>query len=1347
MNDETIAEDLAAARRALIDRRLRALSDAVPGTQVQAAAPAATGRDPERPVLSTAQRRMWFHEQLLPGGSAYNVSAAYRVRGSLDPRALDRALVTVLTRHESLRTRFAVADGEPFQVVERAPDRVLIREDAAGLKGTELEARCAAETAAPFDLAAGPLLRARLLRLADRDHVFLVTVHHSVFDGWSAGVFVNEVSRAYAAEVDHVDPDMPDLPLQYPDFAARQRSMAAGPEMRRQSAYWRAQLEAAPPLELPADRTRPPVATYRGERADFEVPPATVQGIRRLARAAGTTPFVVMLAGYQTLLGRYARADDFVVGTPVSGRNRTELEPMIGFFVNTLPLRARLDDDPSFEGLIHRVRETALDAYAHQEVPFEQIVEDLAPERDLSRNPLFQVWFGLLNTGRTGELGELSLSDCTVSELPTGDVTTRFDLELHIFDRGSDRLAGRFIGARDLFDEATVHRFGDHYLRLLAAAVDDATLPLSRIPLMSPHESRAALAAGHGPEEPVEDGLTFSELFERWAAGTPEALAIVCAEERLTYAQVNARANQLARLLRDRGVRPEVLVGLCVQRSPDTLVSLLAILKAGGGYLPLDPAAPRDRLRHIISEARVPLTVTRSGLAESLFAGEPVLLLDQDAEAIECRTTANLPSFATPDNLLYVVYTSGSTGRPKGVAMTHRPLLNMIGWQVRRSPVAGPTLQFSAINFDVSFQEVFSTWAQGAPVVMPSEDQRRDPDQLLDIMAEHDVRRLHCPPPVLELLAAAAAHRYGQPLPPLQEIVSAGEQLVLGPELRSLLDRLDAPAVDNQYGPTEAHAITALRMTGAPAEWPTHPPIGTPVGNVRVYLLDRDLAPVPPGLPGEIYVAGPCLARGYSGRPGLTAQVFLPDPYAEEPGSRMYRTGDLARRRAGGVLDYLGRIDSQVKIRGYRVEPEEVEACLADLPGVVRATVAVTDAPAGGRLLVGYVVLSPGSGLDPTGMVDRLRQRLPAYMVPAAVVILDEMPLSISGKVDRKRLPRPVLEGGGFVPPSDAAERAVAEIWQRALGCDRVGARDNFFELGGHSLAVPGVVHQVRARFGVDLPLRVMFDRPVLEDFAAAVRQADPGVAVRVRTATFRALTRPRESRAQMFCLPFAGGGPDAFDAFLPLLREHLDVHVAHLPGRGSRYAESMPRTAGALVPGVAAEMLPFLGETVVLFGHSMGALLAYELARELHRLGHPPACLVVSGQPSPQHRDPEGLHRLAPDEMLRTLAQFGGVDAAAFDEPELLELVLPTLRADVAFTETYAHTPGKPLDCPVIVYGSDGDPGTTPAALLGWRETTTGQVDTVFLRGGHFHLTADPEPFSADLLSRLATHLSDSLC
>ncbi|MFI9722809.1 amino acid adenylation domain-containing protein [Streptomyces sp. NPDC052396] len=1334
---DRIQGELDAARRELVRRRLR---ERAAGTVPAAPARAHTQ---ERPVLSSAQQRIWFLDRLLPSGSAYHVPAAYRVRGPLDAAALDRALRTVVSRHEQLRTRFAEAHGRPYQIVDPVPERVLRQERLTTTEGrTTVEALCAEEAVAPFDLTAGPLLRARLVTVADDDHLFLVTVHHSVFDGWSAGVFVRELSEAYAAHLRGAEPRLPQLPLRYTDFAAEQQERLRTPAMERQAAYWRRQLEAVPALELPADRARPPAATYRGLHVDFEVPGPTVKRLRELAAASGTTPFVVTLAAFQGLLARHSGADDIVVGTPVSGRTRSELEPMIGFFVNTLALRTRLADDPPFSTLVNRLRDTVLDAHAHQDLPFEQVVDEVSASRDLSRNPIFQVWFGLLNQGSTGELDRLRLAGTEVTEVPLDETTTRFDLELHLYDPGEDRLSGKLIAARDLFDAGSAHRFVRHYLHLLDAAVEEPSLRLSRAPLADAGECDAALAAGIGPEQPFEAELTVGELFERQAAATPHATALISGETAMTYAELNERANRLAWLLRERGVGPETVVGLCLRRGPHMLIGLLAVVKAGGAYLPLDPGTPPERLRHILAEAGALLTVTQSELAKTVLAEEPVICLDTEHTTIGQRPAVNPPRTAGPGNLLYVIYTSGSTGRPKGVMMTHRPLLNLIAWQLRRTSAAGPTLQFSAINFDVSFQEMFTTWAAGERVVLPSEDQRRDPEQLLSLMARHGVRRLHCPPPVLEQLAAAAA-RTGGPLPPLREIVPAGEALRLGAVIRELAERLETPAIDNHYGPTEAHVVTAHRITGAPAGWPANPSIGTPIANVRVRLLDHQLVPVPPGLPGEVYLSGVCLSRGYFRQPGLTARAFLPDPFSDEPGARMYRTGDRARLRTDGTLEYLGRIDFQVKIRGYRIEPGEVEASLAELPGVRQAVVTVTEAGAGGLQLSAYATRMPGASPAPAELMKGLRQRLPGYMVPASVIVLDELPLTLSGKLDRARLPVPDQASRSGVAPRDEAERAIAEIWRRALKTEHIGAHDNFFELGGHSLAVPQVVHEVRQHFGVDLPLRTMFDRPVLADFATAAREAG-ATATGARTpVAFRGLTRPAPGRTQLFCLPFAGGTPQSFDAWLPEFRARYDVQVALLPGRGARFGEPMPRSAAEVVPDLAEEIRPHLGSSFVLFGHSMGALLAYELARELlrsHRIS--PACLVVSGQSSPQHRDPEGLHRLPPREMLRVLARFGGVDPGLFDQPELLDLVLPTLQADVAIAETYRHTPRPVLDCPVLVYGSADDPGTTPAALAGWRETTTGPVETVILPGGHFHFNTDPGAFTADLLRRLGERL-----
>ncbi|GAA3960954.1 hypothetical protein GCM10023085_49310 [Actinomadura viridis] len=1092
--------------RALFENRTvadlaRVLREAAPS----AAVPLRSARRGERPRLSFGQQRLWFLDQLMPGNLAYNMTGAYRFRGSLDAATLERALDAVVARHEVLRTRYGVVDGEPYQVVDEAGGFVLEVVDLSGSADGVGEARrlVRSEGETPFDLASGPLFRARLVRLGVDDHVLLLTFHHSVFDGSSIEVFHRDLSTAYATlSLGETPPggvpELEDLPVQYADFAAWQREWLSGEVLERQIDYWRDRLEGAPPaLELPADRPRPPLPSFRGGVVDFVIPPDVVEGLRRLAQERGATLFMVMLAAYQALLARYTRSTDIVVAAPAAGRPRLELEKLIGFFVNTLPLRTDVGGDPTFGELVDRVREGALEAFAHQDVPFERVVEELAPPRDLSRNPVIQMWFDLFTVG-----GGFRLGDGAVAErFDPGVITTRFDMELLMEDAGEE-IGARLVYATDLFDVETMERFAGHLVGLLSRVAADPGVVVSRVEVMPEDERRRVLEEWSGASVPAPVPVvgSVSEWFERQVAATPDAVAVVCGEERLSFAELNARANRLAWWLRGRGVGADDVVGVCLRRGVDLPVAVLAVVKAGGAYLPLDASYPVDRLAGMLADAGAVMVLGEEAVRDRLPAGVPAFVLDADRDAVADCPDADPPQLAGPEDLLYVYFTSGSTGRPKGVALPHRALLNVFAWQLQRSPDPVPTLQYAPANFDISFQETFDTWLAGGPLVLVDEDTRADPERLTAMMGEAGVRRLHCPPMVLDQLAQAVAA--GAPEPPLTEVITAGEELQLTPEIRELLERrarAGAPiTIDNQYGPTEAHIVTAARLDGDPAEWPDLPSIGSPVPGTAVHLLDESFRPVPTGVPGELCAAGPQLAYGYLGRPELTADRFVPDPFSAEPGRRLYRTGDLARRRPDGTLEFLGRIDHQVKIRGYRIEPGEIEAALTAHPLVEEAVVIPVRA-GGDRRLAAYLVPAAGADPRPADLRVRLKRSLPEYMIPAHFVNVPAIPLTGNGKLDRAALPDPFEAGApaARTAPRTGTERLVHDLWAGLLGGEEIGVDQDFFDLGGHSLLATRIITRIRRDHGVELPLRALFEHRTIEDLArvidAARAQGTPG--------------------------------------------------------------------------------------------------------------------------------------------------------------------------------------------------------------------------------------------------------------
>lgn len=1062
-------------------RTVAEVTQHVEATQESGSAPfVATGEGGG--ALSFAQQRLWFLDQLTPGTTAYNIIEAYWLRGPVDEPALTAAVRDVVLRHDVLRTRFPAVAGQPRAVVD-GPDRFGLElvdvSDVADARA-EAEARAVAWAIEPYDLQQGPLFRARLVRVSAGEALLVVTVHHSVFDGWSVGIFEEELARAYEARRAGSAPAWTPLPVQYADFAAWQRTRLTDERRAESVAYWRGALEGAPPyLEVPTDRPRPAEPSYRAGSHSFSLPAEHVRLLGQLGGEHGATLYMVMLALFQVLLSRHAGTGDVVVGSPLFGRNQPETEALIGFFVNSLPQRVDFSDDPDFPELLDRVRARCLDTFDHQDLPFEQLVEQLAPDRDFSRMPVIQAWFDLV-VGR----GDLELTGLDVDRCRLGALSTRFDLELQLTQDG-DTILGELCYASDLYTPSTAELLTRQFLALVAAAANDPQQRVSELDLRDRAEWERLTDGWAAPDDgAAPDGETVIELFDSARRKHPDEVAVRHGAASVTYAELGEDSDRWAAWLAGEGVRTESLVGLCLRQGIARVTAVLAILKAGAAYVPLDPALPADRLAFMIDDSRPALVLTESALAAVLPGNARRLFVDG---APAPGAAGVLPARPGPEHLAYVIYTSGSTGRPKGVAMHHGPLWNLVHWQVARSELAGPTLQFSAINFDISFQELFGTWAAGGTVVLLDEEQRRDPEEMLRVVVDHGVRRLFCPPMVLQQLAEVAG---GQHLP-LREITTAGEELRLTPPIRALVEATGA-VLDNHYGPTEAHVITAHRLEGDPDLWPVVVPVGTPVPNTRVYVLDEHGQPAPTGIAGEVYVGGVCVSRGYLGRPELTAAHFVPDPFTPHAGARMYRTGDRARWQSDGSLLFLGRVDHQVKIRGYRIELGEVAAALGEHPGVADTAVVAVEVN-GYRQLAAYVVPTASSPAR-TELRAHLRTVLPEHMVPPYLSFVPSLPLTTVGKLDRAALPDPVVTGVDEAAdrrePSSPVEELIAGIWADALELPHVDVDTDFFSLGGHSLLATQVMARVRTAFQVDLPLRVLFESRTVAGLAGAVEQA-----------------------------------------------------------------------------------------------------------------------------------------------------------------------------------------------------------------------------------------------------------------
>ncbi|WP_371507681.1 amino acid adenylation domain-containing protein [Bradyrhizobium sp. ORS 285] len=1019
--------------------------------------------------LSHGQERLWFVEQLGLSNGGYNVSAAVRLTGKLDVDALSAALSEVVRRHESLRTRFAGRGDSAVQLID-PPWPVVLSPEAVATEDAARQ-RLVALMQQPFDLAQDRLLRVALLQLSPDMHVLALSIHHIVSDGWSMGVLVGEIETLYAAFCAGRPSPLPELPIQYADYAVWQRRWLEETALQRQLEYWTVQLAGAPgSIELATDRPRPAVPSFRGAVHRLTVDQACTAALTRLARQDGATLFMVLLAAFDVLLSRWSGQNDVVVGTPVAGRTRIETERLIGFFVNMLALRCDLSGARTFRDVLRQIKATALDAYAHQDLPFEKLVEALHPVRDLSREPVFQVVFALQNMPQRAS----GLPGLTLEPFEAEAVTAKFDLELAMSEVG-DGLQATLTYATDLFDAATIARLADHFVRLLQEIAARPDARLSKLNLLSTEERQQLESWSGNTIASTQDGC-LHELFAEQVTRDPAALAVVMEGEELSYGALERRANQLAHHLRTLGVGPDVIVGLCVERSLEMVIGLLGILKAGGAYLPLDPRYPPERLAYMLGDAKVTVLVTQAAVRERVPATEAVVVhLDADAAVIADQPeTAPLTS-CDADHLAYVIYTSGSTGRPKGVMTSHRGIMNLADAQLDRLPLtAGDRiLQFASISFDAAVWDLVMSWRVGAALVLAAQHDLMPGEPLRELLERQRVTAVLLPPAALAALPVT-------PLPDLKILIAGGEACAA--EL--LRPWLAGRSVFNAYGPTESSVCTTVHLCGDERR----PPIGRALPNTRTYVLDAQLAPVPIGVAGEIYIGGVGLARGYLHRPSLTAERFVPSPFAK--GERLYRTGDLARWRADGVLDYLGRLDHQVKLRGFRIELGEIEAALLAQAGVAQAAVVLRE-DGGAKRLVGYVVAQPDAVPNSDTLRQQLQRSLPDYMVPSAIVPLAALPLTPNGKLDRNALPAPERrrELDGQLP-RNPVETVIAGLFADLLGLEEVGIHDNFFELGGHSLLAMQLLERMRAALGIALPVRLIFMDPTIAGLAEHVEQA-----------------------------------------------------------------------------------------------------------------------------------------------------------------------------------------------------------------------------------------------------------------
>ncbi|MEW6305684.1 MAG: amino acid adenylation domain-containing protein [Verrucomicrobiota bacterium] len=1411
--------ELSPAKRALLEKRLRGeLKPKPKALAIPRRAPS------ELPPLSFAQQRLWFFHQLAPDSPLYNISLALRLQGRLDQRALEQSLSAIVARHESLRTRFVRVDDEPVQFIDEAAS-VPVR--AVELNSTS-ESQChdaiqqlfQEEAVRPFNLATDLMLRAVLARLGPDDHVLLLTLHHIASDGWSLGLLVRELAAIYGGIVAGRAAMLPGLPIQYADFAVWQRQWMQGEVLEKNLAWWKQQLAGAPTLlDLPADRPRPAVQTFRGRWHWKVFPKPLLAALNALSQKEGVTLFMTLTAAFHALLHRYTGQEDILIGSPIAGRNQIETENLIGFFINTLVLRGNLSGNPTFRELLQRTRETTLGAFAYQELPFEKLVEELHPDRTPSHSPLVQVMFVLQNVpSQSLKLPGLTVTPIPVDKVDTG--TAKFDLTLQVDeDAQGMRVAAEY--STDLFDESTIERMLGHFQSLLESIVANPNQRLSDLPLLSAQEREQVLVSWNDSRTAYPRNIPITRIFEEQADTTPDAIAVAFQDQRMTYRELNERVNQLAHHLRKLGVQPDTRVAIFLERSLDMVVALLATLKAGGAYLPLDPVYPRERLAFMLQDGEAPVLLTQKKLraaAVDLLAsvparepcssrgnealtiepptvafsngpsniqralhripspggegkgeGEPPLAkpdsspkpalvtIDADTQIIARESKSNPPVTANNDHLAYVIYTSGSTGRPKGVSIPRRAILRLLlnTDYVQLDP-SDVIAQASNCSFDAATFEVWGALLHGARLEIITKDVVLSPREFVEQIQKSGVTVMFLTTALFNQLACEVPKAFST----LRTLMFGGE--AVDPRwVAAVLKNGPPRRLLHVYGPTETTTFATWHLIRRVPDGAKTSPIGRPIANTTLYVLDQHLRPVPIGVPGELYIGGDGLARGYLNQPGLTGEKFIAHPFSSEPGARLYKTGDLVRWLPDGVIEFVGRIDSQVKIRGFRVELTEIEAILNEHPAVRESVVVANTDTSGAKQLAAYFVSDKSTPPSAEELRQHLRRQLPDYMVPASLMPLPSLPLNANGKVNRQALPAPARQSAAsansYVAPRNPTELQLTEIWEYVLGTRPVGVQDKFFDLGGHSLMAVRLVAQIEKLMGQKLPVTTVFQSPTIEQLARIIRQEEP---VRAPTCTSILEIQPHGSRPPLFFVHGAGGG---MLWGYTNLAHHLgsDQPVYAFKSRGldglDEFAtiEEMAAHYAADLRAIQPHGPYFIG------GYCFGGNVAYEMARVLEAQGEKVALLALLNCAPPNssynriHWTPAFCYRFVknlgywisyllqlPARQVRELLgwKFRSLRKALLSrlapsasKPDVDEMVdlssMPEERRglwEVHVRALMEHLP-KPYAGPVTLFRTRGhqflcsyDP------LYGWGEFAAG-VDVRIVPGAHEDILAEP--------------------
>lgn len=1224
--------ELTAAQQALLKKRLQQAREAT-GASLDAPGGIPRCAHRENIPLSYAQQRLWFIDQLEPASPAYNMCEAVRLTGDLDVAALERSLNEIIARHEVLRTNFVSVDGNPLQIIaERRRLSLVVHDPVAGASAegeTQVNRMIDDEARRPFDLRSDSLLRVLLIRINPAEHVFMFTIHHIISDGWSMGVFFDELAALYQQAVAGGAAPLPELQVQYADFVMWEKERLQGPVLSRQLAYWKNQLKGRlPALELPVDHARPTAAQSPAAMQTVSLPPELAKKLNAFGQREGATLFMTLLASFHVLLNRYTGEEDIVTGSVVAGRPQVALEKLIGFFVNTVVLRGDLTGDPSFRELLVRTRDLTLEALANQDLPFTKVVEELRPDRTPSRNPLFNVMFVLQNTPPK----PARLAGLAVRAREVESVTAKFDLIL-LLTESAEGLLATFEYNADLFERETVVRMLGHFQVLLEGIADDPERKISEYPLLTSAEREQVLVDWNRTETPYPRDLTITGLFEQQVAKAPGAIAVVCAGRKLTYRELDERAGHLAQRLRRCGVGADVIVGVCLERSIELIVSLVAIIKAGGAYLSLDPTCPAERLGFMFMQAKAPVLLTidkQEACVESIVAfaqsadsslRPTVIHLDREPSPRPANEVSYEEFEArplVPESLAYVSYTSGSTGTPKGVCVPHRGVVRLVkDTNFARFGPDDVFLQLATVAFDASTLEIWGPLLNGGRLVvfppgMPSLS------ALGEYIQKNDIT-------VLWLTAGLFHQMVEEHLKYLKNVrlLLAGGDVLSVPLVARTVQQLPRTQLINGYGPTENTTFTCCHLIKAPFADHRPVPIGRPLANTQVYILDAHRQPVPIGVAGELYTGGDGLARGYLNQPAMTEERFLSLSIDGKPETRVYKTGDRVRWLSDGTIEFLGRIDRQVKVRGYRVEPAEIEAVLLSHPAVKNCAVAVGEDPAGGKRLVACVVLKSDVAPQAVEWGDYLRRTLPDYMVPAVFVTLDTLPLSATGKVDHAAL---LIAAGERVEPTkthtaprDVLEQKLAGLWEAVLGVSPIGVHDRFFELGGHSLLAVRLLAKIETTFGQKLPVSAVFQHPTVAKLGELLRSQDPGKA---RAVTSVVEIQPLGSRPPIYFVHGVGGG--MFWGYANLSRHLGPEQPVH--AFKSRGLDGLPEwgSIGEMAQSYIADLKVHQPHgPYVLGGYCFGGNVAYEMARQLQEQGDEVA-LVVLISCSPPNSDYE---------------------------------------------------------------------------------------------------------------------------